>query len=106
MRSTALCLALCLLLCACGAPPPPAPASDPATRTKLTSGDLVGFTGEHGTHVWLGIPYAAPPVGPLRWRAPAEVKPWAGTREALGFGARCPQLASRLDSVYDAGTVV
>jgi para-nitrobenzyl esterase len=44
--------------------------------------------------VWRGIPYAAPPVGEQRWRAPLAAPPWEGTREALAFSAHCPQLAS------------
>jgi para-nitrobenzyl esterase len=38
-----------------------------------------------------GIPYAAPPVGPLRWKAPQPVAPWTTVREATAFGARCMQ---------------
>jgi carboxylesterase type B len=42
---------------------------------------------------WLGIPYAAPPTGKLRWEPPQPVTPWPGTRGALAYGNRCPQLA-------------
>ena len=38
-----------------------------------------------------GIPFAAPPIGDLRWRAPQPVEPWDGVREATEFGAHCPQ---------------
>ena len=40
---------------------------------------------------FLGIPYAEPPVGPLRWRAPVPKKPWTGVREANAFGSSCSQ---------------
>lgn len=40
---------------------------------------------------WRGIPYAAPPVGPLRLRAPRPVTPWTGVRDATAFGPPAPQ---------------
>ncbi len=39
-----------------------------------------------GVRVYKGIPYAAPPVGPLRWRAPQPVQPWTGVRPTHAFG--------------------
>ena len=44
-----------------------------------------------GVTVFKGIPFAAPPVGPLRWRPPQPVKPWSGVRPAVEFGASCMQ---------------
>ena len=41
---------------------------------------------------FLGVPYAAPPVGDLRWKPPQPVRPWVGVRTATTFGAACPQL--------------
>ena len=54
--------------------------------------------GEHerGTVVFRGIRFAQPPVGPLRFRAPAPVKPWKGIRDALAFAPVCPQARSPL----------
>jgi para-nitrobenzyl esterase len=43
---------------------------------------------------FLGIPYAAPPVGPLRWRSPQPAASWSGVRDATQFAPHCPQLAS------------
>ena len=44
-----------------------------------------------GLQVFRGIPYAAPPVGELRWRQPAPVTPWDGVRACVKFGNACPQ---------------
>ncbi|EME22932.1 carboxylesterase/lipase family protein [Rhodococcus triatomae] len=45
----------------------------------------------HGLRTWRGIPYAAPPVGDLRLRAPCPVTPWSGVRDATRFGLSAPQ---------------
>jgi len=60
---------------------------------KTNSGSLSGIN-ETGIWAYLGIPYAAPPVGDLRWRPPAAVKPWTGIRQAKKFGPACPQVFS------------
>ena len=52
---------------------------------ETSCGRVRGAT-EEGVHVFRGIPFAKPPVGDLRWRAPVPPDPWAGTREALSFG--------------------
>jgi para-nitrobenzyl esterase len=62
------------------------------TLVATESGVLVGTIGHGGAvHAFKGIPYAAPPVGNLRWRAPAPAVPWSGTRAADCFGPRCAQ---------------
>ena len=59
--------------------------------TAIDSGQIEGSQiGE--TRVFKGIPFAAPPVGPLRWRPPQPVRPWKGVRQASSFSAACPQL--------------
>ena len=52
---------------------------NPVVETK--SGKLQGFT-EGGLYVFKGIPFAAPPVGKLRWMPPAPVEPWSGASQA------------------------
>jgi carboxylesterase type B len=56
-------------------------------------GKLQGKHAE-GIDQFLGVPYAAPPVGTLRWQAPQPAAPWPGVRAATSYGNRCPQLAS------------
>lgn len=53
--------------------------------------------------VFFGIPYAAPPVGPLRWKPPQPAAAWSDTRDATTKGAYCPQL-SALSNTPMAGT--
>ena len=108
-RMLPLALVLGLAL-ACARPPapPPAPGPDPATLRRPPAGSVVGSTGLWGSQVWRGIPYARPPLGKLRWRAPLPLPPWEGTREALHFGESCVQVASALgaDASAPAGTIV
>ena len=63
------------------------------TLIHLADGDVQGeVNGE--TRQFLGIPYAAPPVGALRWRPPAPAIPWQGVLQANAFAPACAQLAS------------
>ena len=88
----------------CASEPPAAPyRGDPETLRHLPAGDVLGRAGQHGGHAWLGLPYAEAPLGELRWRAPQPLLPWTGTREALAFGATCPQPASPFGGDDSAG---
>ncbi|WP_222926906.1 carboxylesterase/lipase family protein [Sphingomonas gilva] len=55
------------------------------------AGTLEGRAGD-GVEGFVGIPYAAPPVGPLRWRPPEPAPRWQGVRVAAAFGNDCPQV--------------
>ena len=68
----------------------PTPTAAPATQRQIDSGPVLGFQ-DNGAHAWLGIPYAAPPIGPLRWRAPRPAAAWSEPLSATAPGARCPQ---------------
>jgi para-nitrobenzyl esterase len=61
-----------------------------APVTTVATGALAGKT-VGNTDQYLGIPYAAPPVGALRWRAPRPAARWTGVRSATHFGSGCPQ---------------
>lgn len=63
-------------------------SSSPLAETRY--GTVAGIT-DGAFHLWRGIPYAQPPVGPLRWRAPQPVEPWQGVRLADRFSAACWQ---------------
>ena len=67
----------------------PSPAQSPP-RVHVAQGDLVGML-DHGADAFLGIPYAAPPVGGKRWQAPAPPSNWRGARDARHFGPACMQ---------------
>jgi carboxylesterase type B len=74
---------------------------DPPSERTITQGKVVGFVEQPGAHAWLGIPFAEPPVGPLRWRAPVPKKPWEGTFQAVRFGRSCVQLVSPIGGRED-----
>jgi para-nitrobenzyl esterase len=57
---------------------------------KTSLGSIAGHDGD--IRIFKGIPFAAPPVGELRWRPPQPAMPWAGTRDAFEFGFDCPQI--------------
>lgn len=81
------------LALASAAPAVAAPGkADGAARDQVAvdAGGLHGAT-EAGVTSFKGIPYAAPPVGANRWRAPQPVTPWSGVRDATRYGADCAQ---------------
>jgi para-nitrobenzyl esterase len=59
--------------------------------TGYISGTLLGEPGNK-VHVYRGIPYAAPPVGELRWQPPKPSRSWTGIRECTAFSSMAPQL--------------
>ncbi|CAN5505048.1 carboxylesterase family protein [soil metagenome] len=61
-----------------------------APTVKTETGPVSGVT-THGVRAYLGLPYAAPPVGPLRWRPPQPAKPWSRIRPATAFAPACLQ---------------
>ena len=78
----------------------PLGAMPPASKkpVRIDSGLISGVTDSSGTTAYLGIPFAAPPVGNLRWRPPQPMAPWDGVRVANHFAASCMQneIGSRL----------
>ena len=83
MRAIGLALAL---LCGLAASAQAAPVS-------TAEGPVDGVT-QNGVTRFLGIPYAKPPVGPLRWMPPQPVAKWAAPRQATRFGPACAQVTT------------
>jgi para-nitrobenzyl esterase len=71
------------LLCSAG-------LSQATPQVTIDSGALAG-TRDGAIDIYKDIPYAAPPVGALRWEPPAAAAKWQGVRDASAFGAACPQ---------------
>ena len=89
-------------------PKAPAPlVAAPQTVRQVETGMLTGAIARpSGAYQWSGIPYAAPPVGDLRWRAPRRARPWHGTFKALDSKVRCVQRARTADLDDDLGALV
>jgi para-nitrobenzyl esterase len=75
------------------AAPAGAPAAGGGLVARTQSGAVRGKVAG-GIREFLGIPYAAPPTGKLRWHAPEPAAPWPGVRAATAFAPHCPQSAS------------
>ncbi|WP_309090806.1 carboxylesterase family protein [Phenylobacterium sp.] len=65
-------------------------ASEAAPRVTVETGAVVG-TANDRARIFRNIPYAAPPVGPLRWTPPRPAAKWTGDRDAAKAGPSCPQ---------------
>jgi para-nitrobenzyl esterase len=85
MRIPTLVLTLCCALLAHAA----------SLVVQTTSGPVQGTT-TATSKIWLGIPFAAPPVGNLRWKPPQAPQPWTTVLDASVHGPACPQAASSL----------
>jgi len=62
----------------------------PTDVVQTSSGPVQGLR-QNAYQAFLGIPYAAPPVGPLRWKPPAAPSSWTATRQAVHYGPTCAQ---------------
>ena len=110
MRGTTTALAGAALIGLLGCTEQPAeqagqePAAEPADANVVatTAGAVRGETID-GVRVFRGIPFAAPPVGDLRWRAPQPAAAWEQPHDALAFGTPCWQ--PRIEGFYDRGPI-
>ena len=75
-----------------------APAMAQITEASVTGGKIAG-TAVDNLGEFKGIPFAAPPVGDLRWRAPGPAAPWTGVRDATKFSPACMQPESERSGI-------
>lgn len=81
---------------------PTAAIAQKAPTAKVDTGQIAGVA-QGDVTTFKGIPYAAPPVGPLRWRPPAPAIKWDGVRDASRYGNACPQPAGRTEAWAQVG---
>lgn len=81
--------------------PAPQPVADAATTVEIAQGRVTGFVDAAGGYTWLGIPFAEPPVGSLRWRAPRPPAPFTAPLAALASGDGCVQYKGMLADFDD-----
>ncbi|CAM2894363.1 carboxylesterase family protein [Saccharomonospora xinjiangensis] len=93
----AACLAFVMAATGCGGDRDEAVRADPSVA-HTESGPVRGAV-EDGHRVFSAIPYAAPPIGELRWRSPQPVTDWTETRDATTVAPACPQSAERPTAV-------
>lgn len=82
MNRTHCMLMLALLVCCTTAAP---------AQTVSVDGGKISGTTDGGLHIFKGVPFAAPPVGDLRWKPPQQVAAWDGVRACNEYGDACPQ---------------
>lgn len=92
---TTLGTALTALLTAAWSSTPPGTGGASAAMVRVHDGLLRG-SAHQGYRTFEGIPYAAPPLGGLRWAPPAPAAPWPGTRDATQPASPCPQPAGEV----------
>ncbi|GGM11220.1 carboxylesterase/lipase family protein [Nakamurella endophytica] len=93
-RTLGACLAAALAVSGALVSAPAADAGRPAHSSSLvvrTDKGVVRGAVSYGVEGFLGIPYAAAPVGRLRWQPPQPAAKWKGVRSAASFGSQCPQ---------------
>jgi para-nitrobenzyl esterase len=77
----------------------PAPHDGTRIGVDTTHGPVEGAW-HHGVARFAGMPFAAPPLGDLRFRPPQPVEPWSEVRSAVEFGPICPQNPSMMDALF------
>jgi para-nitrobenzyl esterase len=76
-------------------------AAQPANVVRVEQGELAGKAVSGGITAFLGVPYAKPPVGDLRWRSPEPPEHWSGIRSATAFGPAAVQSKNPENGPWD-----
>lgn len=72
-----------------------------APTVKTDKGKVQGYVSQDGQiRIFKGVPYAAPPVGPLRWKPPQPAAKWHDTRQTTAYGYRCMQVSVFADMIF------
>jgi para-nitrobenzyl esterase len=87
-------LVIAILTLSFGSAASTARTHEPRPPVVQVEGGLIAGTQADGVTRFLGVPYAAPPVGDLRWRSPQPPQPWTATRQAREFSPVCRQTVS------------
>jgi para-nitrobenzyl esterase len=95
-RRLILCLTTALAVAAASAS-----QAEQAATVNAPAGQLQGAA-EGTVQVFKAIPYALPPVGPLRWKAPVPMPRWSGVKSATEYGPECVQPKGTLSNIYSA----
>lgn len=84
------------------------PPLDVSTRVETATGPVVGYVSDRGVKTWLGIPYAQPPVGDLRWRPTRPVHAWSEPLASNEHPEWCTQVTTALDELegIDKGQIL
>ena len=99
LRKLALIIVTAAMLLADGA------LAAPLGNQVQTRNGILEGTEANGLHAYLGVPYAAPPLGSNRWRAPQPVVGWKGVRAAQAFGPSAPQPKRNFGAYNTLGTI-
>lgn len=76
------------------------PVANAGTQVKIENGILQGTMEKSGVRSFKGIPYAQPPVGQLRWKAPQKATDWKGIKQANKFASRAMQRTMYSDMIF------
>ena len=80
----------------------------PETFRTTASGPVIGIEGKENVHMWLGIPFAEPPLDSLRWKAPRQKTLWEDVRKVIDFSQPCVQFQSSItgDGLAKPGEII